>query len=93
MTVLNVHFRVCPITASHLLSMYNLYNKENLNLRDLRTLTVCIYAGFLRFSEVSVPKRDHIDIQDAYIYRSGHWIYISRLNSVLCPVKINQKYI
>ena len=95
MTVLNVHFRVCPITTSHLLSMYNLFNKENLNLRDLKTLTVCIlaYAGFLRFSEVSVPKRDDIDIQDAYIYRSGHWIYISRLNSVLCPVKINQKYI
>ena len=27
------------------------------------------------------------------IYRSGHWIYISKLNSVLCPVKITQKYI
>ena len=25
------------------------------------------------------------------IYRSGHWIY--KLNSVLCPVKIIQKYI
>ena len=69
MAVLNVHFSVCPITASHLLSMYNLFNEENLNLRDLRTLTVCIlaYAGFLRFSEVSVPKRDDIDIQ-ALIY-------------------------
>ena len=49
-------------------------------------------------------KRDDIDIQDAYmrlfleqskadIYRSGHWIYISKLNSVLCPVKIIQKCI
>ena len=28
----------------------------------------------------------------ADIYRSGHWIYISKLNSVLCPVKITQKY-
>ena len=51
-----------------------------------------------------MQKRDDIDIQDAYmrlfleqsktnIYRSGHWIYISKLNSVLCPVKIIQKYI
>ena len=53
---------------------------------------------------MSVLKRDDIDIQDAYmrlfleqskadIYRSGHWIYISKLNSVLYPVKIIQKYI
>ena len=93
-----------PITPRHLLSMYNLFKGENSNLRDLRTLTICIlaYAGFLRFSEVSALKRDDIDIQDAYmrlfleqsktgIYRSGHCIYISKLNSVLCPVKITQK--
>ena len=94
-----------PITPRHLLLMYNLFKRENLNLRDLRTLTICIlaYAGFLRFREVSVLKRDDIDTQDAYeiilgakqdrLYRSGHWIYISKLNSVLCPVKIIQKYI
>ena len=86
--------------------MYNLFKGEISNLRDLRTLAICIlaYAGFLRFSEASTLKRDDIDIQDAYmrllleqsktyIYRSGHWIYISKLNSVLCPVKITQKYI
>ena len=58
-----------PITPRHLLSMYNLFKEENPNLRDLRTLTICIiaYAGFLRFSEVSVLKRDDIDIQDVYI--------------------------
>ena len=27
------------------------------------------------------------------IYRSDHWIYDSKLNSVLCPVKITLKYI
>ena len=95
-----------PITLYHLLSMYNIFKGENLNLRDLRTLTICIlvYAGFLRFSEVSVLKRNDIDIQDAYmrlfleqsktdIHRSGHWIYISKLSSVLCSVRIIQKYI
>ena len=86
--------------------MYKLFKGENLNLRDLRKLTICIltYAGFLRFSEVSALKRDDIDIPDAYtrlyleqsktdIFRLGHWIYISKLNSVLCLVKITQKYI
>ena len=69
-------------------------------------MTICIlaYAGFLRFSEVPALKRDDIDIQDAYmrlfleqsktdIYRSRYWIYISKLNSALCPFKITQKYI
>ena len=53
---------------------------------------------------MSVLKTDDTDIQDAYmrlfleqsktdIYRSGHWIYISKLNSILCPAKIIQKYI
>ena len=57
-----------PITPRHLLSMYNLFKGENSNLRDLRTLAISIlaYAGFLRFSEVSVLKRDYIEIQDAY---------------------------
>ena len=95
-----------PVTPRHSLSMYNLFKWESSNFRDLRTLAICIlgYAGFLRFSEVSALKRDDTDIQDTYmrlfleqsktdIYRSGHWIYISKLNSVLCPVKITQKYI
>ena len=87
-----------PITPCHLLPMYNLFKGENSNLRDLRTLSICIlaYACFLRFSEVSVLKRDDIDIQDAYmrlLLEQSNWIYISKLNSVLCPVKITQKYI
>ena len=31
-----------PITPGHLLSMYNLFKGGNSNLRDLRTLTICI---------------------------------------------------
>ena len=57
-----------PVTPRHLLSIYNLFKGENSNLRDLRTLIICIlaYAGLLRFSEVSVLKRDDIDIHDSY---------------------------
>ena len=67
-------------------------------------MKVSTHAGFLKFSEVFILKRDGIDIQNVYmrlflgqsktnIYKSGHWIYISKLNSVLCPVQITQKYI
>ena len=55
--------RKSSITLCILLSMLNLCKGVNLNIRDLKTLAICIlaYAGFPRFSEVSVPKRDHID--------------------------------
>lgn len=95
-----------PITPYHLHSIYVLFQGENINLKDLRTLTICIlsYTGFLRFSEVAVLKREDIEIYDTYlklfleqsktdIYRTGHWIFISKLGSVLCPVKLTKKYI
>ena len=52
-----------PITPRHLMSMYNLFKGENSNLRGLTTLTIRIpaYAGILRFSEVSLLKRDDTD--------------------------------
>ena len=94
------------IAPHHLLSMYKLFKAINSELRDLSTLTIrtLAYADFVRFSEVSILKRDNIDIQDAYMrlflgesktdaFRSGYWIYISKLNSVLCPFKITQKSI
>ena len=63
--------KMSPITPHHLLSMYNFFKGRNSNLRSLRTLTICwhtkAYAGLLRSSEVSVLKRDEIDIQDAYM--------------------------
>ena len=58
-----------PITPCLLLSMYNHFKWEYSNLRDLRTLTICIlaYAGFLRFSEVSVLKGDESKVRSIYI--------------------------
>ena len=58
-----------PITPRHLLSMYNFLKGETSSLRDLRILTICIlaYTGFLRFREVSMLKRDDINIQEAYM--------------------------
>ena len=86
--------------------MYKLFKGINSELRDLSTLTIrtLAYADFVRFSEVSILKRDNIDIQDAYMrlflgesktdaFRSSYWIYISKLNSVLCLFKITQKSI
>ena len=40
-----------------------------MNLGNLRTVTICIlaYTNFLRFSEVSLTKRDDIDVKEAYM--------------------------
>ena len=95
-----------PITPKHLFALFKLFKKENINLKDLRTLAICVisYTGFLRFSEISNLRREDLEIHDDYmrifleqsktdIYRSGHWIYISKIESVLCPVKLIKKYI
>ena len=78
MKVLNAHFSVWQIKRLqlryyHLLSMNNFFKIENSSFRDLKILAICIfaYAGFLRFREVPMLKRDNIDIQDAYISNAG----------------------
>ena len=50
------------ITPHHLLLIYNLFNGENSNFRDLRTLTICIlaYAGqnmYFSIGSVCAKKR------------------------------------
>ena len=80
-----------PVNPRHLLSIYNLFKGENSNLRDLRTLTICIlaYRGFLRFSEVSVLKRDDIDIQDAYMNCS--WSKVRPIYIQIRPLDLHQQ--
>ena len=95
-----------PVTSKHLNVMHNLFQKENINLRDLKNLNLCFiaYTDLLRLSEVSSFKKSNLDIQDHYmrffleqgkmdIYRSGHWICISKVDFALCPVKLFNKYI
>jgi len=67
-------------------------------------MMVLSYAGFLRYSEVSDMrasdikwKRTHIEIfiekSKTDIYRDGHWLLISKLDSPICPLRILRRYL
>lgn len=55
-----------PITPKHLFALYSLFKKENINLKDLRTLVICVisYTGFLRFSEVANLQREDLELHE-----------------------------
>ena len=66
----------------------------------MRTLSICLlgYAGFMRYSEIAGLRRCDIMFCESYmklfiekcktdVYREGSWIYISKTESELCPVK------
>ena len=57
------------------------------------------FAGFLRYSEIADIKRHDVIFCPTYtkifieksktdIYRDGHWLYLAKLNSPLCPTKM-----
>ena len=59
--------------------------------------------GFLRYSEVSNFRMYDIVIHDSYmaifteksktdIYRNGHWLYLAKLKSKLCPITLLRSY-
>ena len=67
-------------------------------------MMILSFVGFLRFSEVSEIRRCDIDFKEAYlklfikksktvIYHDGHWLFISKVDSIICPVKIIQMYL
>ena len=67
-------------------------------------MMVLSYTGFLRYSEVSDLKasdikwkKTHIELfiekSKTDIYRDGHWLLISKLNSPICPLRILKRYL
>ena len=76
------------------------------SLKNSRTLAICLlsFSAFLRFDECQKLRRsdikffhDHatIFIQSSKtdVYRQGHWVYIAKLNSNLCPVRGLERYL
>ena len=93
-----------PITAEHLLKMYEKLHDEN-NLYSQRIITMCLiaYSGFLRSKELLYIRRsdvkicsDHMEIfiesSKTDIYRDGTRVVIARVDSALCPVKNLEQY-
>ena len=77
-----------------------------MNLKDLKTTLICIlsFMGLLRYSEVSNLKMSDIVIHDSYtaiftdlsktdIHKNGNWLYLAKLKSKLCPIRLLRRYI
>ena len=77
-----------------------------MNLKDLRTTLICIlsFMGFLRYSQFSNLKMSDTVIHDSYmaifteksktdIHRNGSWLYLAKLKSKLCPIRLLRRYI
>ena len=94
-----------PLTTEHLHKLYKNFGGKNMNLKDLRTILICIFSfmGFLRYNEVSNLRMSDIVFHDSYmaifieksktdIYRNGNWLYLAKLKSKLCPITLLRRY-
>ena len=97
-----------PITPDILERMYDRYC-DDLSIKNflhVRTVTMCLvaYMGFLRFDELSKIRKGHISFQSTHmtilipssktdIYRDGNSVYIARISSRLCAVKLLSAYL
>ena len=82
-----------PVTVSQLCEMYNYF--------ETKTILICVlsFMGFLRFSEVIKLSRCDITKNKAFlsifieksktgVYREGSWVYLTKLDTVLCPIEL-----
>ena len=92
------------LTVEQLQKAVELLNKKG-SLKDMRTKNIMLlsFVGFLRYSECQNLRRSDFRIYEHYAmvfieksktdkYREGHWMYISKLNSKLCPIRNLQEY-
>ena len=95
-----------PITVDMLTRAFTLINGYEANLSKFRTFCILLlsFVGFLRFSEVINLTLGDIDFYDSHmslfleksktdVYRDGHRVVISKLNSKICPVQVLNSYI
>ena len=95
-----------PLMPSHLHAIYDLIHREHADLLQLRKFTILLisFAGFLRFAEASQLRRGDIRFYSTHmslfiegsktdVYRDGHVLLISRVNSPICPVTGLARYI
>ena len=88
-----------PVTVSQLYEMYNYFGSKTISLSNLRTILICVlsFMGFLRFSVVVKLRRDviinktflsiFIEKSKTDVYREGSWVYLTKLDTVLCPIE------
>ena len=95
-----------PLKVEHLRKLYEKVVKNETNLTKLRTFNLCLlgFCGFLRYDELSNIRRYDIVFSDTFmkifieksktdIYREGAWVYISKGDTDICPVKNLRVYL
>ena len=95
-----------PITPEILNALVTLYGRSDVNLVNLRIVTMCLigFAGFFRFSELVNIKRSDISICETHVsifvekskidvYRDGNTVHISRTLLPTCPVAALERYL
>lgn len=95
-----------PISVKHLKQVYERVGKEACSLLDLRTFTMMVlsFVGFLRYSEAAFLRRSDFVFKETYvkvfieksktdIYREGNWLFISKVDSEICPISILKLYL
>ena len=96
----------CPISSDCIVALTKKYSHVNANLKDLRIVCICLlaFSGFLRYDEFSNVLVSDVAIFDTHmtvfveksktdIYRDGVKVYISKTNTLSCPVYCMQRYI
>ena len=95
-----------PVTIEHIKKLLTHYNGiRNCSLLNLRTFTIIVlgYSGLMRYSEISDLKRHDFVFEESYVkifieksktdqYRDGHWLFLAKTGSHLCPVNLLKVY-
>ena len=95
-----------PLSPEILKMLFDKYGENSSNLLDIRFLTMCFlgFAGFFRIEELLLVQVKNIVFKDSHLeitlekskcdqHRDGHIIYISKLNSKYCPVKLVKTFL
>ena len=94
-----------PVSSDVIVLLCKKFSHDSANLKDLRISSICMlaFSGFLRYDEFSKILYSDVKIFDTHltifleksktdIYRDGVKVFISRTNSVSCPVSILTRY-
>ena len=93
-----------PISPELLKLFFKKFDSEN--LYELRFLVLCFigFAGFFRIEELLATKIKHLSFKESHLeiylekskcdqHRDGNVIFISRLQTEYCPVKLLEKFL
>ena len=95
----------CPISTDSLILLSKKFSCKNASLKDLRINCICLlaFAGFLRYDEFSKVICSDVKFFDTHmaifveqsktdVYRDGVQVYISRTDTLCCPVNAMSRY-